>query len=247
VSSIREDKEVIHSTRLRERAKMNDPVVRGEPAGPGFLLVEGSTAGPTFHGRILEKFGPVDRCTLDAAAAVLASNECSGLLFGDGLHDGSAIAFARRLRALDPVRVMQLGGRPTSRALALLPDAEPDEQLRADAASLLATVIVLPGTVAAFEQFARQALASLHLDTAAAMMAGQLAHQHALSAMETRILALEVGTVPRPAWGRILGVGPSTIRTYVDRILVKSGASTLKELAAPTTQALLTGEVLGRK
>jgi hypothetical protein len=224
---------------------MADPVVRGELTGPAFVLVDETTDSGTFHGRIFEKFAVVEVVpSIDAAALILAERDCSGLVFRSGIDDGSALAFVRRLRALDPLRVAALDARPSSRAVLFLPVVAPAPELRRQADALHATIITMPGTVPEFELFARQALAARHLDIPGSILTGRVAHEHALSAMETSILALEVGTVPRASWPAILGIESNTIRTYIERVCKKSGVSSIKALAAPTTRALMTGGAL---
>jgi DNA-binding NarL/FixJ family response regulator len=199
-----------------------------------FLIVDDDPSFASAAARQYRSFGAARAVgTLTEAAYAIHHDRWTGVVLDVLFPDGSGLDFlagARRTNAW------------TESLRSVLVCSGMDEaKMRARSRSLAACFLPKLAEPSGHCRFARRAIAAEYVRDEAAEGVAEIAQQYALSAMQTRVLALQVAAVPRADWAELLGgVKASTIKTHVHRLCKHANASSLAELAAPIISSVMT-------
>lgn len=171
------------------------------------------------------------------AAREMQRQPWTGLVLDGELPDGSGLDFLDRLIVLEPLR-RQLRTGHAIRSV-LVSSLRPELVRPTRSSPFLTAVIPRSPEPVRHGLFARQAIAAEHVRAPAAILVANVAQRHRLSAMQTRLLALQVAAVPRDEWFDLLGVTANTLKTHARRLCKSTGVSSVSALAAPIIRATM--------
>lgn len=171
------------------------------------------------------------------AAREMQRRPWTGLVLDSELPDGSGLEFLHRLIVLEPMR-QRLDAGHAIRSV-LVSSKRSDFQRPLGPAPFFTSIVPRSPEPLRHGLFARQAIAAEHVRTPMALLVADVAQQHQLSAMHTRILALQVGAIPRREWVRTLRVSDNTLKTHARRLCKYTGARSVAALAAPIIRATM--------
>jgi DNA-binding NarL/FixJ family response regulator len=167
--------------------------------------------------------------SLAEAAHAIDRASWTGVVLDVSMPDGSGLHFLERVRneAQAPPRSV------------LVCSGLCDPELRSRSTSLSAVFLSKLADPEAHRRFARRSIAAEYVRDEAAERVADIAQDLDLTAMQTRVLALEVSAMPRDRWADTLGIGRNTIKSHINRLCKRAGAATLVDLAGPITHAVM--------
>lgn len=199
-----------------------------------FLIVDDDKWFARSAARQYRSFGDTQFVSsLSEAAAAIRAVRWTGVVLDVCFPEGSGLEFLAAVR-----RVPR--SRDWLRSVVICSGLPNEDRLRAQCQSLEADFIPKGAEAESHTRFARRAIAAEYVRSDAAIEVATLAQHYELSAMQTRVLALQVAAVPRDEWSSLLGgMTSNTIRTHVKRVCKTANVSSLSALATPITSGVM--------
>lgn len=185
-----------------------------------FLVVEDDALQARTMARLLREYGSVSVAhTLAEATERSTDRALTAALVDVKLPDGDGLAFVEALRS----------SRPTVPILVLTGCVDREHINRTHL--LGAEYVCKPPLLENIESFAKRAMVPAAPPGDPEALTLEWARCHGLSKNETEVIRLVVMGVPRSGIPRKMGVSDNTVKTYVRRLLGKSGAESVEALA----------------
>lgn len=196
-----------------------------------FLIVDDDRAFARSAARQYRHFGRTHTVgSLAEARVALEEALWTGLVLDVSLPDGSGLEFLTRARQ---------AAERVARSVLVCTGLPDESVIESQTHRLEANFAAKRWGPTRHQRFARRAIAADIVRDEAAELTADVAQRADLSAMQTRVLALQVAAIPRTEWPQILGVKANTIKTHIKRTCKRAEAPSLQALARPIARAVL--------